>query len=95
MDQLLRLSNDILKGIGEGHYTLGVFLDIEKAYDMVWRKGVIYKVHRLGINGKMFNWIQSFLSDRYMHVRVGSTLSDSFGKLVLGYLSLQSAFRKT
>ena len=28
MDQLLRLSNNILKGIGESHYTLGVFLDI-------------------------------------------------------------------
>ena len=35
MDQLLRSSNDILKGIGEGHYTLGIFLDIEKAYDTV------------------------------------------------------------
>ena len=78
LDQLLRLSDDILKGIGNKKYTLAVFLDIEKAYDMIWKKGVLYKLSKLGIDGNMFNWISGFLTDRSIQVRIGSTLSDVF-----------------
>ena len=78
VDQLLRLSDDIVKGLGNKSYVLGVFLDFEKAYDMVWRKGVLYKLHEIGLDGNIFNWINSFLSDRSLQVRIGTSLSDSF-----------------
>ena len=76
LDQLIRLSDDIVKSISVKGYTLGVFMDFEKAYDMVWQKGLLYKVHHLGIAGNMFNFIQSFLTERQLMVRVGATLSE-------------------
>lgn len=76
LDQLIRLSNTIQKGLAGKKYTLGVFLDVEKAYDMVWKKGILYKLHEMGISGNMFNWINSFLHGRTLKTRVGNTFSD-------------------
>ena len=76
MDQLLRLSDDIIKNLANKSSVLGVFIDFEKAYDMIWTKGVLFKLHQLGIDGNMLNWINSFLHNRSIQVRVGTTLSD-------------------
>ena len=78
VDQLLRLSDDIIKSLANKSCVLGVFLDFEKAYDMVWRKGVLYKLNQLGLDGNIFNWINAFLQDRSIQVRIGTTLSDNF-----------------
>ena len=75
VDQLLRLSDDILKSLGNKSYVLGVFLDFDKAYDMIWRKGVLFKLDKLGFDGNVFNWISSFLQNRTIQVRIGGTLS--------------------
>ena len=77
-DCLMKLHDDIYKSISNRRFTVAVFLDIEKAYDMVWRTGLLYKMSKLGIKGNMLAWISSFLSDRTFQVRVGSTLSNVF-----------------
>ena len=35
------------------------FVDLEKAFDSVWRKGLLHKIRKLGIAGKMFDIIKS------------------------------------
>lgn len=57
---------------------MAVFLDIEKAYDTMWREGLLIKLDRMGIGGKMYNFILDFLSQRTFRVRVGSENSDEF-----------------
>ena len=42
----------------------GVLLDLPKAFDSVWRKGLMYKRKRLGIREKFYLLIHYFLSDR-------------------------------
>ena len=78
LDHLLRISEDIRKALATKQYTLGVFLDIEKAYDMVWKKGVLFKLSKMGITGNTFNWINSFLHNRKLQVKVGNSLSNEF-----------------
>ena len=34
------------------------FVDIEKAYDMMWREFCLYKMEKLGIGGNLFNWVK-------------------------------------
>ena len=46
----------------------GVFLDISKAFDEVWHKGLIYKLKQNGISGKLLNLIVDFLSNRKQRV---------------------------
>ena len=46
----------------------GVFLDISKAFDKVWFKGLIYKLKQNGISGKLLSLIIDFLSNRKQRV---------------------------
>ncbi len=57
---------------------LGVLFDIEKAYDMVWKEGLLIKLNQMGINGNLFNWIMDFLKERKIQVRVGKDYSDTY-----------------
>ena len=40
-----------------------VFLDISKAFDKVWNDGLLYKLIRNGVNGKILSILESFLSN--------------------------------
>ena len=51
---------------------------MEKAYDTTWRYVILRDLHELGLKGRLPVFIKSFLADRRMQVRVGSTLSDQF-----------------
>ena len=44
--------------------TIAWFVDLEKAHDSVWREGLTVLLHKLGIKGKTWTWINNFLSDR-------------------------------
>ena len=35
------------------------FLDVKKAYDTVWRKGLLFKLHALGIRGSMYRLLEN------------------------------------
>jgi ribonuclease HI len=79
IDPITRLHDTIVRYTGNSHHVLAVFLDMEKAFDMMWRKGLLIKLKRYGINGHMFEWFNSFLTRRTFQVRVGAELSESRG----------------
>ena len=60
VDQLLRLETDIQKGLVNKEYTIVIFIDLEKAYDLLWRKGIVYKCFQFDIKGKVLRWINTF-----------------------------------
>ena len=45
-----------------------VFLDISKAFDKVWHKGLLYKLKCLGIKESLLSWFHSYLSHRQQRV---------------------------
>ena len=57
---LLRIEHDIKKSLAFNNFTLAVFLDIEKAFDICSRKGIMMKLHNTGIRGKLPLFIQNF-----------------------------------
>lgn len=75
MDSVLCLENEIRKAQVKKEVVIGVFFDIEKAYDMLWKEGLLLKLDSMGIQGKMYNWILNFLFGRTIQVRVGSAYS--------------------
>ena len=52
-----------------------MFCDIEKAYYTTWHHGVTKRLQNMEVQGNMIRFINSFLSDRSIKVRVGYTLS--------------------
>ena len=51
------------------------FLDISKAFDKVWHKGLIYKLKQNGISGNVLNTIIDFLSFRKQRVVLNGQVS--------------------
>ena len=45
-----------------------VFCDVSKAFDRVWHKGLLFKLRQNGIDGKLFEWLNSYLSQRKQKV---------------------------
>lgn len=78
MDQLARLVSEVDKSRKLNRQTAAVFLDLEKAYDMLWREGTLAELQSLGVKGQMYNYIMDFLTDRTFQVRVGDTISDKY-----------------
>ena len=44
---------------------LGIFLDLSKAFDKVWHQGPLFKLESLGIRGKLLNFLEDYLSNRF------------------------------
>ena len=74
-DHIIQLESSIDKAFANKESTLAVFLDLEKAYDMLWPSGVIIKLEQLGIHGRIVKWIQNFLLNRKIQVRLNGTFS--------------------
>ena len=52
-----------------------MFLDIPKAFDRVWHKGILHKLQKAGIDGT-FLWFESYLSDRRQRVVINGQTSE-------------------
>ena len=44
------------------------FLDLSKAFDKVWHKGLLYKLKSMGVSGDLFNLFKKYLSGRLQRV---------------------------
>ena len=53
-----------------------LYLDFSKAFNKLDFKIVLKKIKSMGIEGRVFNWIQSFLTERIQQVSVNGILSD-------------------
>ena len=52
-----------------------LYLDFQKAFDSVPAARLMYKLDKYGIRGKLFNWIENFLSDRKQRVCLNGSSS--------------------
>ena len=74
-DHLLHLHDTVYKALANQRSVLAVFLDIEKAFDIVRTNTLLLKLLKCGVQGFMFNFLKAFLSNRTFQVRVSSTPS--------------------
>ena len=81
--QLLEILEEWTKLLDEGVPIDVIYLDFSKAFDSVSHSHLLYKLHKLGIQGKLLEWLESFLSERQQRVRIGSSLS-SWAPVVSG-----------
>ena len=78
VDQLFKLSQSVSTTLKKHKKAVGVFLDVEKAFDAVWLEGLKYKLGRpeIGIPTKMIRLLSSFLTNRHLRVHQNSAISN-------------------
>ncbi len=62
---VMELVEEISSSMDNNEYTVGVFLDLKKAFDTIDYGLLMMKLERYGIRGKAFAWIKSYLDDRH------------------------------
>lgn len=75
IEHVVRLVEHVKKSMSHNRSTAAIFFDIKGAFDSVWHQGLLFKLSRLGISGRLFQFIKSFLHERQIVVRVGSSIS--------------------
>jgi hypothetical protein len=76
MNQLIYISHKIYEALEKGHDVCFVSLDASAAFDRVWHSGLLHKLKCKGIVGKLFDWLKSYLSDRFQRVVIKGQFSE-------------------
>ena len=75
LDCLSRLTLATHDAFAQGQVLVAAFVDLEKAYDTVWRDALLAKLHRWGVRGRLLRWLHDFLRDRCQRVIVDGVAS--------------------
>ena len=73
---LFDLTENIRKAIDENKYAVGVFVDLQKAFDTVDHTILLNKLYHYGIRGTSNEWFKSYLTNRTQFVTINGTDSD-------------------
>ena len=68
VNQLVSICHKIYASLDDGDEVLSVFLDFRKAVDKVWHPGLLHKLKKTGICGKLLSLFESYLSNRQQYV---------------------------
>ena len=74
---LNRLVTSIKSDIQKKLTSICLFIDFEKAFDSVWKRGLVVKLHTLGIEGKLLQLINSFLFSREVSLNINGVVGET------------------
>ena len=61
---LLDFADKIVKGFEDNAYSIGIFLDLSKAFDTIKHDILLKKLSFYGIRGIAYSWFESYLTNR-------------------------------
>ena len=74
--QLIEVYHSFCKSIDRNKEVRVIFLDISKAFDRVWHKGLLHKLQKCGITGNILGWFSNYLSNRQQRVVIEGQFSE-------------------
>ena len=74
-DQITHIAQAIEDAFQDKKHTLAVWIDLEKAFDKVWKEGLKSKLHQCGVAGRMYKWIGQYMHNRKAKVQIKQHLS--------------------
>ena len=76
--KLVQMASDKMQENKDGAATVVTFFDFSRAYDKVWREGLLSKMIKLGVPYKFVKYARLFLSARKTMVEINGTRSNEF-----------------
>ena len=72
---ILTFIEKITKAIDKSYHSVGVFLDLSKAFDTIDHDILLRKLYHYGIRGKALEWFSSYLTNRKQFVTINGHCS--------------------
>lgn len=72
---LLHIVNNVMNNMEVKNITIGLFLDLSKAFDSINHDILLKKLNHIGIRGTMYDWFVSYLKGRRQFVSIGDDIS--------------------
>ena len=69
------LMDRVLSAIDKGDYAVGLFIDLQKAFDTVNHNILLNKLNKYGIRGNCLQWLSDYLSNRQQFVEFDNVVS--------------------
>ena len=66
------MNNDITNELENKNYSLGMFIDLSKAFDTIDHKILIKKRYNYGIRGIVLDWFINYLCKRKQYVSINN-----------------------
>jgi hypothetical protein len=76
--RVLSIYQEVKNNLAANAPTLAIYVDYEKAFDLVWHIGLLVKLHRLGIPTRLLKMIHCWLGNRTAYICFGQTKSNVF-----------------
>ena len=65
---IIEFIDKITKAIDKGQYTIGIFLDLSKAFDTINHSILIKKLEYYGIRGVALKWFENYLENKLLNI---------------------------
>ena len=65
-----------MDAFNENKITLGIFIDLNKAFDTVYHNILLKKFDMYGINGKTLKWFHRYLTNTKQFIKCGHQNTD-------------------
>ncbi|KAG7312982.1 hypothetical protein JYU34_000054 [Plutella xylostella] len=74
-DAVHELTDYLAQNLDKGNQTIGIFLDLSKAFDTVSIPILLHKLEMLGIRGTQLKLFENYLTERTQCVKIGNVVS--------------------
>ena len=74
---LVEVMDELYANLDDGKVALGVFLDLQKAFDTVLHDILLDEMYHYGIRGLAHSWFNSYLSNRMQYVSLNGVVSEA------------------
>ena len=66
VDHIVKLTSHIKRSLARKRTTMAAFYDVRRAFDSVWHAKLLHKMSLIGINGKMYAFLQGFSTRTFL-----------------------------
>ena len=79
---IIQLVDQIYENFEENKYTLGVFIDLSKAFDTVDHKILLSKLETYGVKRNLLKWFENYLTNRKQYVQINNYEKAAFENVI-------------